>query len=98
MIDIADRVLSTGKMIRESRITRQKDVIIGTEAGIVYRLNKENLETRFHPVKDLALCYNMKKITLPKVWRALKDMVFKVKVPPEISKKARGAIEKMVKL
>ena len=98
VIDLADRVLSTGQMVKAARETRAKEVIIGTEAGIIYRLRKENPAVAFYPVKDLALCSNMKKINLYKIWRALEDMTFKIVVPPEISGRARGAIEKMIQI
>jgi len=40
----------------------------------------------------------MKKIDLPKVLRSLKEMVFKVDVPDDISFRAKGAIEKMIRI
>lgn len=98
VIDIADKVLSTGKMIKEARITTKADILIGTEAGIIYRMNKENPDKNFHPVKDFAHCSNMKKINLSKVLASLEDMKYKVEVPLEISQRAKGAIEKMVRL
>lgn len=98
VIDLADKVLSTGKMVREARSTPKKAVIIGTEAGIVYRLKKENPDKDFYPAKELALCYNMKKINLKKVLQSLDEEIFRVQVPLEISRRARGAIEKMINL
>ena len=98
VIDLADKVLSTGNMVKEARKTRAKEVIIGTETGIIYRLKKENPKKNFYPVKDLAFCSNMKKINLTKVFRALNDMIYTIEVPPEISQRARGAIEKMVQI
>ncbi len=96
VIDLADRVLSTGAMAKAARETSCSEVVIGTEAGIIYRLKKENPRTNFYPVKEMALCSNMKKITLKKVWLALEEMKYRVEVPPDISQKARGAIEKMI--
>ena len=98
VIDIADKVLSTGKMIKEARITTKADILIGTEAGIIYRMSKENPDKNFHPVKDFAHCSNMKKIDLSKVLASLEDMKYKVEVPLEISQRAKGAIEKMARL
>ncbi len=98
VVDLADKVLSTGWMIKEARTTSKKQVIIGTESGIVYRLKKENPGKQFFPVKELALCANMKKITLPKVLHALETMTHEVKVAPEVSRRARGAIEKMINI
>ncbi len=98
VIDLADRVLSTGKMVKEARKMKRKEIIIGTETGIIYRMKKENPEMNFYPARDMAFCSNMKKINLKKVLRSLEKMIYKVEVPPEISRKARGAIEKMVEI
>jgi quinolinate synthase len=98
VIDIADRILSTGGMVKEARATTKNEIIIGTETGIVYRLKKENPTKNFYPARDQSFCRNMKKTDLRKVLKSLEDMVYKVEVPLEISQKARGAIEKMVAL
>lgn len=98
IIDMADKVLSTGKMIKEAKITKKTDILIGTESGIIYRMKKENPEKNFYPIKELAHCSNMKKINLRKVLASLEDMKYKVDVPQDISQRAKGAIEKMVKL
>lgn len=98
VIDVADKVLSTGKMVKEAKVTRKTDVLIGTESGIIYRMKKDNPGKNFHPIKELAHCSNMKKIDLRKVLASLEEGKYKVEVPPEISRKAKGAIEKMVSL
>jgi quinolinate synthase len=96
VIDAADKVLSTGKMVKEARETKKKTIVVGTEAGMVYRLKKENPDKDFYPAKELAFCFNMKKIDLNGVLRSLENRVFRVEVPPEIRQKALGAIEKMI--
>jgi quinolinate synthase len=98
VIDLADKVLSTGKMVKEARGTEARDIIIGTEAGIIYRLKKDNPEKNFYPAHDMAFCANMKKITLKKVYLALDQMIHRVEVPADTADRARGAIEKMVRL
>ncbi len=98
VIDLADRVLSTGHMVAQARVTEAKEVVIGTEAGILYRLEKENPGVAFFPAKDMAFCSNMKKINLLKVLAALEGMVYKVEVPPDIADRARGSIERMIKI
>jgi len=98
VIDIADKVLSTGKMVEEARRTKKKEIIIGTESGIIYRMKKENPTKNFYPARDVAFCFNMKKIDLGKVLRSLENMIYKVEVPLGVSEKARGAIEKMVEI
>jgi quinolinate synthase len=96
VIDLADKVISTGKMVQEARKTKKKEIIIGTESGIIYRMKKENPTKNFYPARDVAFCFNMKKIDLGKVLRSLENMIYKVEVPLEVSQKARGAIEKMI--
>jgi quinolinate synthase len=98
VVDLADKVISTGNMVRAARETHAGEVIIGTEVGILHRLRKENPRTAFFPVKELAVCSNMKKITLIKVLQALEAMKFRIEVPAEILRRARGAIEKMISL
>jgi quinolinate synthase len=98
VIDLADRVLSTGHMVNAARETSAREVLVGTEAGILYRLRKENSRTAFYPVRDMAFCSNMKKINLIKVWQALEKMQFRVEVLPAVSQRARGAIEKMIQI
>jgi quinolinate synthase len=98
VIDIADKVLSTGGMVKEAQKTQKKEAIIGTESGIVYRLKKENPGKEFYPALKTAVCYNMKKINLIKVLNSLENTVHKVDVPPEISRRAKGAIERMIKI
>lgn len=98
VIDLADKVLSTGKMVKEAGITKKADILIGTETGIIHRLKKENPAANFQPVKELAICSNMKKINLKKVHKSLEEMKYRVEVPIDISRRARGAIEKMVQI
>jgi quinolinate synthase len=98
VIDLADKVLSTGKMVKEAKMTDKAEIILGTEEGIIHRLNKLNPNTHFYTLKANAVCRNMKKITLPKVLKALQDMIYRIEVPSDISQRAKGAIEKMVRL
>lgn len=98
IIDLSDKVLSTGQMVKEAQKTDKKDVIIGTEEGIIHRLQKLAPEAQFIPLRELAICANMKKISLPKVLRSLREMTFPIDVPDKIARGARGAIEKMIAL
>jgi quinolinate synthase len=97
-LDLADKVLSTGKMVREAGETDRKEIVVATEASIIHRLKKEGPATEFYPARELAFCFNMKKITLDKVMRSLKETTYRVTVPPEVADRAKGAIEKMIKI
>ncbi|MFB0564287.1 MAG: quinolinate synthase NadA [Candidatus Aminicenantaceae bacterium] len=98
VIDLVDKVLSTGQMVNEARKTEKKEIIVATESGIIYRMKKENPSKKFYPARDFSFCANMKKITLKKVLRSLEEMIYKVEVPREISERAKGAIERMVQI
>ncbi len=93
---VADEVLSTGGMIRYARESPAREFIIGTETGIIHRLQKENPAKHFMPVTDKAVCPNMKRITLEKVLWSLQDMKHKVTVPEDIRLKALSTVERML--
>ncbi len=98
VIDLADKVLSTGKMVAEARPLGAGEAIVATESGIIYRLKKENPRGRFFPAHATAVCPNMKKTNLRNVHAALERMVHRIVVPPPIADRARGAIERMIRL
>jgi len=98
VIDLADEVLSTGQMLRWARESDAREVIVGTEVGIIHRLKQENPDKTFYPISFLSTCPNMKRITLEKVAWALEDMQYEVTVPAEVADKARRAIERMLEV
>ena len=95
---LADYLLSTGQMCTHARESDEKEFIVATEMGLLYRLRNENPEKKFYSVSDRALCPNMKKIDLEKVLWSLEDMQHRVTVPKEIADKARRSIERMLEL
>jgi len=98
VIALADEVLSTGGMCRFARQTGVEEIIVGTEIGIIYRLKKENPGKKFIPISEKTICPNMKRITLEKILWSLEDMSPQVKVPEEVRLKAKGAVDRMLKI
>ena len=98
VIALADEVLSTGGMCRYAQRDDVREMIVGTELGIIHRLKKENPGKRFIPVSEQAICPDMKLITLEKVLWSLEDMSPEVKVPEGIRLKAKAAVDKMLKI
>jgi quinolinate synthase len=98
VIEVADRVESTGGMLRYMNESPKKLFIVGTEIGIIHRLQKENPDKEFIPAMDKAICPNMKLITLEKVMWALEGEETEIIVPEEIALKAKSAIDKMIAL
>ncbi len=93
---LADGVLSTsamGKFVAESDA---EEFIVGTEVGMLHRLQADNPGKKFLPATELAVCPNMKLITLQKVYESLKDMKYEVRVEAGIAKKAMKAINRMM--
>ncbi|MCJ7522972.1 MAG: quinolinate synthase NadA, partial [Dehalococcoidia bacterium] len=84
VISLADEVLSTGGMCRFVRETDARDIIVGTEIGIIHRLRKESPDKRYIHASEQAVCPRMKLITLEKVLWSLEDMTPVVKVPEDI--------------
>ncbi|MFB3765903.1 MAG: quinolinate synthase NadA [Methanotrichaceae archaeon] len=96
VIDLADYVYSTSGMGRHAKASKSKEFIIGTEAGMLYRLKKDNPEKEFYPLSEKAVCQNMKKTSLDKVLTTLQTLEPSVTVPEEIADKARRSIERML--
>jgi quinolinate synthase len=96
VIELADAVLSTGGMCRYTRSTAAREIVVGTEVGIIYRLRKENPDKVFIPISEQAVCPNMKLITLERVFWCLEDMAPEIKVPKEVRIRAKAAVDKML--
>jgi quinolinate synthase len=89
-------ILGTSGMVRHLGETSAETIYVGTEVGMIHRLQKVSPEKTFIPVRSDAVCEYMKTITVPKLYRALRDDVHEVTVPPEIAADARLAIDRMV--
>jgi len=98
VITLADEVLSTGGMCKYAQRDEVREMIVGTELGIMHRLRKENPGKRFIPVSEQAICPDMKLITLEKILRSLEEMSPEVKVPEGIRLRAKAAVDRMLKI
>jgi quinolinate synthase len=96
VIALADEVLSTGGMCRYAQRDEVREMIVGTEIGIIHRLKKENPGKMFIPVSEDAICPDMKLITMENVLLSLEKMSPEVKVPEGIRLRAKAAVDKML--
>ncbi|MCK4307972.1 quinolinate synthase NadA [candidate division WOR-3 bacterium] len=96
VIDLADKVTSTGGMVKFARESNVDKIIIGTEEGIVYRLQKENPQKTFYTAGSARMCRNMKITTLKDVLFALREEKYKIELPDHIVERARIALDKML--
>jgi quinolinate synthase len=95
---MADMTISTGGMSRFARETEAREIIVGTEPGIIHRLKKENPDKIFHPISETIICPNMKRTNLEKILWSLEDMEHAVEVPDQIAAAARRCIEAMLEV
>ncbi len=95
---LADYICSTGQMMERAKESESEKFIIGTETGLVQRLNREFSDKEFIPLLEDAVCEGMKKHDLEKIYKSLKDEKYEVEVPPEIAERAKKSTEKMLEL
>ena len=96
VVDIVDAALSTAGMLEYAKKTDAKKIIVGTELGIIHRLQKENPEKMFISISEQAVCMNMKMIELQDVLDSLEKMQHKVILDDETIKNAKLPITKML--
>ena len=90
----ADFVGSTSGMIRYVGQRRPKRVVMITECSMSDNVAVEFPQTEF--IRPCNLCPHMKRITLPKILRALETRQYPVVVAPAVADKARRAVERML--
>jgi quinolinate synthase len=95
VIDLADGVYSTDGMLKYAKKTA-KDLIIGTEVGIIHRLKKENPGHNFYPASNYVVCPNMKMNTPETIRDSLRDMRTPIAVPENIRIRAKEALDRML--
>jgi len=96
VIQLADKVLSTEGICKYARASKTSEIIVGTEIGILHRLQKENPEKKFYPASLHAICPNMKFTGLENVLWSLEDMEYEVEVPENIQVRAKRAVDRML--
>jgi len=92
----ADKVAGTSGMLEYAGESGRDEFIVGTESGMVYRLQKEYPHRTFYPATDHFICPTMKMTTLEKIRVALQEMKPLVRVPEPVQHKARRALEAML--
>lgn len=96
VLEMADYVTSTSGMLRFAKASLEKEFIVGTELGLMYKLKKENPDKIFYPLREDMICPSMKKTTLKSILRALKESKYVVKVPEGIRIPAKKALDRML--
>jgi quinolinate synthase len=93
---LADHACSTSAMYDYCRKSPAKQFIIGTEAGILYRLRLDNPDKEFILAAPALVCPNMKLTSLEDIRDALERMAPVVRVEESIRLKAKTALDRMI--
>ncbi|MDD5747038.1 MAG: quinolinate synthase NadA [Candidatus Omnitrophica bacterium] len=92
----ADYIGSTSGMLAYVQHSNGNEFIVGTELGMIYRLQQENPGKKFYCPSEHFLCADMKLTTLGWLAHSLENGVFEVKVSEPVRKKARRSLDRML--
>lgn len=95
---LADFLGSTSEIIQKAKELPEKDIIIGTEEGVLHILKKENPDKNFYLLSPGLICANMKKTRLQDVYEALLNMQHEINIDEDIRIKALKSLEKMLQI
>ena len=104
ILDVANYVGSTSKLLEYVQNSRNKEFIVATEAGILHEMNKRCPDKLFipAPVEDSSCacseCSFMKLNTLEKVYLCLKYEKPEITLTEEIISKAKAPLLKMLSI
>lgn len=103
ILDVADYIGSTSKMIHYIKTSEADTFIVGTEAGILHELGKQAPEKKLIPLPihedntcACSECAFMKVNTLEKVYNCLLNETPEIHIDPEIFERAKAPITKML--
>lgn len=94
----ADVVASTSRMASAVRDSAARQVVVGTEIGMIHRLRKENPTKEFIPACSTCDCANMKVNSLEKILWSLEDLSPEITLPEDVIREARRALDRMIEL
>jgi len=96
VLALADRVGSTSGILRFAREGTAREYIIVTEEGLLHQLRKENPGKEFYLASPRLICPDMKRITLDKVYQALRFLEPRVEIPAPVRERAVLAVKRML--
>ena len=97
VIKYADKMMSTGKMVKFIAQTDINTVIVATESGIIYKLKKENPNKNIIPISKKIICSNIKKINITNIFKSITNMQHEIHIEKNIIELAKKPIINMLK-
>ena len=98
VLAMADFVGSTAGIIRFAAKSPAREIILGTEEGVIVEMKKESPDKTFIPASGNLACRTMKLTTLGDIRDALREMKHVIRVPEEIRAPAQRALDRMLAL
>ena len=96
VLSAADYTGSTQQMINYVEDQKPPRVVMITECSMSDNVAAANPDVQL--IRPCQLCPHMKRITLPKILKALQNMEHEVIVDPDVAARARLSVEKMLEL
>lgn len=98
VLAMSDYIGSTTGIIKQAGITDAKEMIICTESGVLYELEKRYPDKKFYFTETLPVCRNMKKVTLEKVLHVLQTGENEIFVDEIVREESKKPLERMLEL
>lgn len=98
VVDMADFTGSTAQIIDYAVKSKETEFIIGTEIGVIHRLQLLCPEKKFYALHAAMVCPNMKKTNLESVYHSLEKMQYRIELDDAIIRKARVSLDRMLKV
>lgn len=98
VVALADAAVSTAGMLKYVENSDAKQFIVGTECGMMHRLQTLFPDRQFASLAPEPVCSNMKKMTLEGVLDALEGRGYEVSLPDDIMVSAVKPIERMLEM
>ncbi|HLC66200.1 MAG TPA: quinolinate synthase NadA [Candidatus Nanoarchaeia archaeon] len=102
--ELADAVLGTTGMVEHVRMSKAKRFIIGTEQGLIQKMQLDFPEKEIHPIyrhkscDESCACPFMKLTKLASVKRALVQGTEEITVPAHLAPRALRAVQRMMEI
>lgn len=96
VLDQADFVGSTSQIIQYAMESDKKDILIGTEVGVVDYLKEKAPNKNFYLLSPKMVCKNMKKTSLQDVRDALKNNQHEIIMNEQVIEKAFNSLDRMM--
>ncbi|MDT8440670.1 MAG: quinolinate synthase NadA [Desulfuromonadales bacterium] len=96
ILALADHICSTSGMYSFAEQNPARKFIVGTEAGILYRLRRDNPDKQFILPTTRLICPNMKLTALDDVLHSLQTLQPRITVEEPVRSRARCALDRML--